>query len=120
MYDPSMVLSRSCVDSCSEYYVMKPIQHLVETAIYVDDLAAAERFYRDILGLPLLGKEAGRHVFFQAGQSQVLLIFRPEATLKGDRLPPHGGRGPGHVAFGISREDLDRWRDRLESDRRPN
>jgi catechol 2,3-dioxygenase-like lactoylglutathione lyase family enzyme len=92
---------------------MKPIDHVVEAAIYADDLQEAERFYRDILGLNFLGKETGRHVFFQAGEKQVLLVFRPEATLKGDRLPPHGTRGPGHVAFGIAAEDLDSWRDRL-------
>jgi catechol 2,3-dioxygenase-like lactoylglutathione lyase family enzyme len=94
---------------------MKPIDHIVETAIYADDLPEAERFYREILGLNLLGKEAGRHVFFQAGAKQVLLVFRPEATLKGDRLPSHGTRGAGHVAFGIAAEDLDSWRDRLLS-----
>ena len=60
------------------------------------------RFYREILGLAVLAKEAGRHVFFQVGENQVLLVFRPEATLKGDRLPPHGSRGPGHLAFGIA------------------
>ncbi|MGO9467949.1 MAG: VOC family protein [Isosphaeraceae bacterium] len=30
---------------------MKPIQCLVETAVYADDLDRAERFYRETLGL---------------------------------------------------------------------
>lgn len=92
---------------------MKPIDCLVETAIYADDLEVAERFYHDVLGLVFLGKEAGRHVFFGVGDSHVLLVFRPQATEKGDRLPAHGSRGPGHFALGITAEDLDAWRDQL-------
>jgi len=92
---------------------MKPIQCVVETGIYAGDLDQAERFYRDVLGLPLLGKEEGRHVFFQVGDGDVLLVFLAQATLKGDRLPAHGAAGPGHFAMGIAREDLDAWRGRL-------
>lgn len=88
------------------------IQHLVEAALYVDDLGRAEAFYRDVLGLELLGKEAGRHVFFRAGQG-VLLVFNPVATGKAGPLPSHGGRGPGHAALGISADSLDYWRGRL-------
>jgi catechol 2,3-dioxygenase-like lactoylglutathione lyase family enzyme len=90
------------------------IQAVVETAIYVDDLQAAEAFYGTILGLPVLGKEAGRHVFFQVGEASVLLAFLAEATRKGDRLPPHGATGPGHFALGIEVESFDAWRKRLQ------
>lgn len=96
---------------------MKAIEHLVETSIYADDLDAAERFYSDVLGLAAHAKEAGRHVFFHVGDQSVLLVFRPELTLKGDRLPPHGARGPGHLALGIAPEDLDAWRQRLREHR---
>lgn len=92
---------------------MKSIPCLVETAIYADDLDQAERFYRDILGLRLVAKEADRHVFFQVGDSDVLLVFRPEATVEPGRLPPHGCRGPGHFAMGISVDELDAHRDWL-------
>jgi catechol 2,3-dioxygenase-like lactoylglutathione lyase family enzyme len=92
---------------------MKPVEYIVETAIYAANLDAALTFYREVLGLALVGKEAGRHVFFQVGKTQVLLVFCPDAALKGDRLPPHGARGPGHFAFGIAAEDFDHWRDRL-------
>ena len=89
------------------------IQAVIETAIYVDDLDKTEAFYRTILGLPVIAKEAGRHVFFQVGGSNVLLAFIADATLKGDQLPPHGAKGPGHFALGIEPDDLDGWRDRL-------
>jgi catechol 2,3-dioxygenase-like lactoylglutathione lyase family enzyme len=92
---------------------MEPIERIVETAIYADDLDESERFYRDALGLSLLGKEAGRHVFFQVGEENVLLVFLAEATLQGDRLPAHGARGPGHFAMGIAAADLDGWRKHL-------
>jgi catechol 2,3-dioxygenase-like lactoylglutathione lyase family enzyme len=92
---------------------MSEIEAIVETAIYVDDLDATEAFYRDVLGLEVIGKEAGRHVFFRVGDG-VVLAFNPEATLKGDTLPPHGARGSGHFALGVRAENLDEWRRRLE------
>jgi catechol 2,3-dioxygenase-like lactoylglutathione lyase family enzyme len=92
-----------------------PIEALVETGIYVDDLGRAEAFYHGVLGLPVLGREAGRHVFFRVGARQVLLAFRAEASLRGDHLPAHGAAGPGHFAFGVPPGSLAGWRRRLES-----
>ena len=92
---------------------MSGIVAVIETAIYVADLAAAEAFYRDVLGLELLAREAGRHVFFRVGDG-VLLAFDPATTLRGDQLPPHGARGPGHFALGVPADALDGWRGRLE------
>ncbi len=89
------------------------IKAVIETAVYVDDLDHAETFYRDVLDLPVILKESGRHVFFQVGTSNVLLAFLAEATLIGDQLPFHGAKGPGHFALGISASDLDAWRQRL-------
>ena len=86
------------------------IKAVVETAIFVYDLQAAETFYKKVLGLPVIGEEPGRHVFFQAGEASVLLAFRAEATLKGDQLPPHGATGPGHFALGIEAEAFNAWR----------
>ena len=93
---------------------MKPVQCLVETGIYADDLDRAERFYHDVLGLRVWGKEAGRHVFFQVGDRDMLLVFRAETTLRGEHLPAHGTRGPGHFALGIAPADLDAWRQWLQ------
>ena len=93
---------------------MSRIEAIVETAIYVDDLDAAEAFDRGVLGLGVIGREAGRHVFFRVGDG-VLLAFDPDATLKGDMLPPHGARGPGHFALGVRADGLDDWRRRLEA-----
>jgi catechol 2,3-dioxygenase-like lactoylglutathione lyase family enzyme len=92
---------------------MDEILAVVETAVYVDDLDRAEQFYRDVLGLAVIGREPGRHVFFRVGAGSVLLAFNAGATLKGDLLPAHGARGPGHFALGIPASTLGEWRDRL-------
>lgn len=91
------------------------IKAVIETAIYVDDLNAAEDFYSRILGLTVIARESGRHVFFQVGDSNVLLAFNPQATLKSDTLPPHGASGRGHLALGIEAKSLDAWREHLET-----
>jgi catechol 2,3-dioxygenase-like lactoylglutathione lyase family enzyme len=90
------------------------IKAIIETAIYVDDLDGTEAFYRTILGLTVITKESGRHVFFQVGESSVLLAFIADATLKGDHLPAHGAKGPGHFALGIEADALDAWRKKLK------
>src|SRR5262245_47058192 len=92
--------------------IMHEIHHLLEAALYVDDLDRAEAFYRNILGLQLIGKAAERHVFFRVGDG-VLLLFNPDETLKGEQLPAHGSKGPGHAALGIAREAVEYWRKRL-------
>lgn len=92
---------------------MGDIEAVIETGFYVDDLDRAEAFYHDVLGLAVVGKEPGRHVFFRVGQRAMLLAFHPSATLKGDTLPAHGAAGPGHFALGIAAADLDAWRNRL-------
>lgn len=92
---------------------MNEIEAVIETGIYVDDLERTEAFYQDVLGLAVIGKEPDRHVFFRVGQGNVLLAFNATATLRGDMLPAHGARGPGHFALGIAVADFDAWRDRL-------
>jgi catechol 2,3-dioxygenase-like lactoylglutathione lyase family enzyme len=90
------------------------IKAVVETAIYVDDLPAAEAFYGKILGLRVMSHEPGHHVFFQVGASSVLLAFIADTTVKGDQLPSHGAKGPGHFALGIAADELDGWRRTLQ------
>ena len=90
------------------------IKAVVEIAIYVDDLQATEFFYRTILGLTVIAKEAGRHVFFQVGEASVLLAFLAETTLREGRTP-HGAKGPGHFALGIETETLESWQRILQA-----
>ena len=90
---------------------------ILETVLYVNDLAAAEAFYRDALGLVPFAKVDTRHLFYRCGD-QVLLIFNPEATRvppAPDALPvpPHGMDGEGHVCFRASAAEIDSWRSAL-------
>ena len=91
---------------------------ILETALYVADLDAAERFYGEVMGLERIAKVEGRHVFFACGGS-VLLLFRPDKTAQPSSnpdmpVPPHGATGPGHACFRAEPVDLDAWRTRLE------
>lgn len=87
---------------------------VLETCLYVDDLLVAERFYSDVLGLELVSSQVGRHAFFRCGSTMVL-IFDPAASCKRPSdVPPHGARGPGHVAFSISHDEIDDWITQLE------
>jgi catechol 2,3-dioxygenase-like lactoylglutathione lyase family enzyme len=88
---------------------------VIETAIYVDDLGAAEDFYGRVLGLRVTAKEAGRNVFFHVGDRSVLLAFVAEVTIKGDKLPSHGTTGPGHFALGIEAAAIEFWRNQLQA-----
>jgi catechol 2,3-dioxygenase-like lactoylglutathione lyase family enzyme len=98
---------------------------VLESSLYCPDLEAAERFYREVIGLELVGRRAGRHVFLRCGEGMVLL-FDPEATGAtgsiempggpaadgegGIEVPPHGARGPGHLAFRVPEGEMERWR----------
>ena len=90
-----------------------PILGTLESALYADDLAAAEDFYGGVLGLKRIQRQEGRHVFFASGAS-MLLIFVPAATrvaaAAAIRVPVHGASGPGHYCFSVEPEALDRWR----------
>jgi len=88
------------------------ILSVVETAMYVDDLDAAEDFYQRILGLKVIAKKEGRHVFFQVADSNVLLAFNPNTT-RFEKDTPHGATGPGHFALGVEMQSLHDWRNHL-------
>ena len=90
---------------------------VLETALYVDDLARAAQFYEHVLGLTVLVKDA-RLVAYDCGPGSVLLLFRRGTTgetvrLPGGEIPPHEGAGRLHFALAIRREDLGRFEERL-------
>lgn len=93
---------------------MPRITHVLETGLYARDLDAAASFYHGILGLDVLFREEGRHVFFRCGAG-VVLVFNPEATRTGGMLPPHGTEGAGHAAFAVPHDDLDDWKAHLDA-----
>jgi len=91
---------------------------VLETALYVDDLDRADRFYTQVLGLVKIFSVPGRQLVFRCEES-VLLIFKPEHTererifINGAAIPLHGARGPGHMAFRVAQSELEAWREHL-------
>src|SRR5438105_1039171 len=57
---------------------VKPL-NILETCVYARDLEAAERFYTTVLGLEVIARMPGRHVFFRCGRG-VFLVFNPDKT----------------------------------------
>ena len=94
------------------------IEGVLETSLYASDLEAAQRFYADVLGLPVFSHEPGRHVFFRCGAA-MLLVFDPTRTTSapgavgGVAIPPHGAHGPGHICFRVPEAEVTEWRRRL-------
>jgi catechol 2,3-dioxygenase-like lactoylglutathione lyase family enzyme len=93
------------------------LTRVLETALYVDDLGRAARFYEAVLGLEALTSDA-RFRAYGVGGVSVLLIFKRGATLEtvhmpGGTIPPHDGHGPLHIAFAIPAEALAPWEQRL-------
>lgn len=90
---------------------------VLETALYVDDLPRASRFYREVFGFPVLVEDA-RICALDVARGSVLLLFRRGAslattTIPGGTIPPHDGSGPVHFAFAVPAEDWDAWEARL-------
>lgn len=85
-----------------------------ETCLYIKDLDRAQDFYNGKLGLPVISKVEGRHIFFRAGSS-VLLCFIPEVTRNEEKLPPHYAYGKQHIAFEVNAEDYKKWLSLIKS-----
>ncbi len=98
---------------------MMQLDRILETALYVDDLDRAARFYAQVLDLASLHADERLRAFAVGGRN-VLLLFRRGASretvrMAGGTIPPHDGSGPLHIAFGIAADELPVWEERLAS-----
>ncbi len=96
-----------------------PLDGLVETCLYVSDVARSHAFYADVFGFPAI-REDERICVLEVGPGQVLILFRRGGTLAlvavGEGfIPPHDGSGPQHLAFGVPQEAVGDWKAHLES-----
>jgi catechol 2,3-dioxygenase-like lactoylglutathione lyase family enzyme len=88
---------------------MPQLDAVLETALYVDDLDRAVRFYSDVLELKPLYQDS-RLCAFSVGDRNVLLLFPRGGSLEtvhmpGGTIPPHDGSGPLHIAFAIAKDN---------------
>lgn len=92
---------------------------VVETALVVEDVSRAARFYLHVLGLKVLA-QTERLCALDVKPGQVLLLFQRGGSLDDIQLPggvlPGGmdAEGRGHMAFAIAADQLDLWRHWLE------
>ncbi|MGJ4854815.1 VOC family protein [Labrys sp. KB_33_2] len=96
---------------------MPKLDRILETAIYVDDLDRAARFYETVLQLPPLLKME-RLYAYDVGGASVLLVFKRGASAQDmtspvGTIPGHDAVGRIHVAFAIGADELADWEARL-------
>src|SRR3989442_2805384 len=85
---------------------------IFETVLYAEDLAAAERFYHEALGLEVIGR-SNLIVVFRCGGGG-LLIFVPRQRGAPDRDGPSPrASGGGDNAFAAKTGDLDWWEEEM-------
>jgi len=73
----------------------------------VDDLTRSIRFYEKVFGFRIISDFGKRGCAMQAGNRQVLLLFKKGGSL--GKETPHDGQGELHLAFAISAAELDNW-----------
>jgi catechol 2,3-dioxygenase-like lactoylglutathione lyase family enzyme len=80
---------------------------LLESSLYVDDVQRSAAFYEKIFGFRVISDFGGRGCAMQAGERQVLLLFKKRASIAMET--PHDGEGELHVAFAIPAAALAEW-----------
>ena len=96
---------------------MPELTGILESALYVDDVARSADFYRRLFGFDTLF-QSERAAGLDVSGRQVLLLFRKRGTPdpivdEGGTIPPHDGDGNLHMAFAIPADALDAWQERL-------
>jgi catechol 2,3-dioxygenase-like lactoylglutathione lyase family enzyme len=83
------------------------IDGLLESSLYVADVAASAKFYSDVLGFSIISEFGRRGCAMRAAPKQVLLLFEKGRSL--NVQSPHDGSGELHVAFAIPHAHLSAW-----------
>ena len=98
---------------------MPTLDGVLETALYVEDMARARAFFEDVMGLSAFTADH-RFTAYDAGRNTVLLLFLRGETLETvtmprdmGTIPPHDGQGPVHMALAIAADQLDAWETQL-------
>src|SRR3954447_16595567 len=100
---------------------MPSIHGILETALSVADPQRSADFYRRLFHFSTLLEKPDRLIALQVGGGDVLLLFKKGSTtapseMPGGTIPPHAGGGQGHLAFSISADEVQAWRERLQAE----
>lgn len=98
---------------------MPKLRGVLETALYVEDMATSRAFFEDVMGLEPFNADH-RFTAYDAGEGSVLLLFLQGETLDTvvlpndmGTIPPHDGEGRVHLAFAIDAHEREAWEARL-------
>jgi catechol 2,3-dioxygenase-like lactoylglutathione lyase family enzyme len=88
-----------------------PVTGISELVLEVEDLEASERFYSEVLGLPVVDRWPDREaVWVMAGERTRIGLWKPQVGLFGSRGGVHV-----HFAMHIAEEDYEPAVERLRS-----
>lgn len=95
------------------------VTHVLETSLYVADLARSEGFYRRLLGVEVFLSDQRMRALGLPG-AQVLLLFRLGGSMRASptpfgNVPPHDGHGTQHLCFAIPADELQAWERHLSA-----
>jgi catechol 2,3-dioxygenase-like lactoylglutathione lyase family enzyme len=86
------------------------IDGVVETSLYVVDVARSVKFYSEVLGFETMDADE-RLTAMAVGGRHILLLCKKGASR--NWTVPHDGEGELHVAFAIPRDQFRDWEARL-------
>ncbi|MCP4383828.1 MAG: glyoxalase [Hyphomicrobiales bacterium] len=95
------------------------IDGVLETCLYVDDMAKTHAFFVRVFGFEAMIVE-DRIVALDVGPRQVLILFARGGTVApvpvaGSFIPPHDADGPQHFAFAIGADAYEEWKQHLSA-----
>lgn len=89
------------------------VSHVLETALYVDELDRSQSFYERVMGFEVFLRDTRMAALGVPGGG-VLLLFRKGGSVEASEtpfgvIPGHDGAGRLHLAFAIPRGELGAW-----------
>ncbi len=105
------------IESASQMSInMQPkTEGILESSLYVANVSKSIHFYKILFGFEVISDFGERGCAMQAGERQVLLLFKKGCSR--NTSTPHDGDGELHLAFAISAEEVPTWEAWLEENR---